>query len=1099
MTTKPILNYDFLNVSSTIVPDISGLGQAGVIRNYDRGGAVIAADSLFGREVSCIELPGGEGGGYLQAPDGVLQGNQGLTVNFWVRVNSVHFHDFLFSFGSEPALYLRLFPEEGNGEKARLVPCVTTGGRSQERCPEEGCSIFLNRWYMVTVTHSEDGVLACYVDGSLQTSLEKLKILPSHLADAKDCVFGYGLFAQMPSNVRFADIAIYPTAFSQEEVQDLFRIPASGRVEADAQALAEGMPAAAEKSIALPARGAYGSRITWSSDKPQVLSPEGTVCRPAPLSPDEAVTLTATLSYEDASLDRAFPVVVPAMPTDQQVVEMDLQALVLPDLSALVEDLSLPTKGENGTVFTWESSDPSVFSAEGKVTRPAEQDVSFTLKLTASFGGASQSREFPACVLRHYPVIIEESEISVQAVTAPGCQPILPPFAALHVQGGDPVLAFLRWESIPEEKLQAPGSFSVSASCPEYPTVSFRGEVTVAQDGAPETQGSFASLEEASLESENVLTDRYHQGLRYLRMLDADRMLYNFRATFGRDTKGAVPPGGWDEPMGLLRGHSTGHFLSALALAYSSSHDSFLKEKLDYMVEELADLQSMAEGDPEAFVTACTPSSAAQSFWSKDPKTWGRGFLSAYSPDQFALLEQFTPYATIWAPYYTLHKILAGLLDCYRLAGSEKALAIAEGIGTWVYRRLSACTQEQRSQMWSMYIAGEYGGFNESMASLYRLTGKKEYLETADMFYNPKLFDGLIENHDTISGLHANQHIPQIIGALETYAATGDKKYFRMARNFWHLVTGHYAYSIGGVGRGEVFKEPDILAGNIDSDRNCETCAAYNMLKLTLGLYAYDPDASYYMDYYERTLLNQIVASINPHETEDAHHGVTYMLPIGPGAHRGYSNDYHDFTCCHGTGMENHVKYQQAIYFTSDSGEDLYVNLYIPSHFHWKEKNTTLELSGAFPGETYTLKVQGGGHFRLHLRVPQWCKDTFRVETSAGQALPDGSGYVSLEGDFADGDVITVHTPYSLHLAPTQDASPEGLPVASVLYGPLVMVALSEDTETKTLVLKPDLSASFTVSHKGDMPVLESQGLAFVPMYAAHEVGYHVYFKIRMA
>ena len=220
----------------------------------------------------------------------------------------------------------------------------------------------------------------------------------------------------------------------------------------------------------------------------------------------------------------------------------------------------------------------------------------------------------------------------------------------------------------------------------------------------------------------------------------------------------------------------------------------------------------------------------------------GKGFVSAYSPDQFALLEQFTPYATIWAPYYTLHKILAGLLDCYELLGMEDALRCAGGIGDWVYERLCVLPEKQRAKMWKMYIAGEYGGMNESLARLYRQTGQKRYLEAAQMFDNPGVFDGLIHGRDTISGIHANQHIPQIIGALQEFEATSDPKYYVLARNFWELVTNHYMYSIGGVGRGENFKEPDVLAGNIEGARNCETCATYNLLKLTGMLYRYAPD-----------------------------------------------------------------------------------------------------------------------------------------------------------------------------------------------------------------------------------------------------------------
>ena len=1098
MEHKPILRYDFTNVSSTIVPDVSGYGQAGVIRNFDKGGAVLEPASLFGRAVTCIDLPGGEGGGYLQAPDGALQNQGGLTVNLWTCVKKAHYHDFLFSFGGEVALYVRLSPDREDEDSGAVVltPCVTTGGRSQER-PAGSAKIDPGRWYMVTLTLSEEGRLAFYLDGSLQAEMERLRVLPSTLADAKECVFGTGVFAKNPSELKFADIDIFPTAFSAEEVQGLFRIPASGRVAADAEDLAAKIPAETPRNLSLPKSGVYGSAVAWESSDPAVLTAEGAVTRPAALSPDAVVTLTATLSYEDAETTRSFTVTVPAMPTDQQVVEADLAALTLPDLSCVIADVALPQAGETGSAFSWQSSDPSVFSGEGKVARPDGADRPFTLTVTAAYGTARATREFSGCVLCHYPVKLLTPAISVCVETAPGCEPAMPDRFVLPVEGGDPVLVFPQWEEIPAERYAQAGAFTVNGTCRAFPEAKFTAEVTVKEDAAPEEQGHFTKLDETALDGENVMVDRYHQGLRYLKMLDADRMLYNFRATFGQDTKGVEPPGGWDEPMGLLRGHSTGHFLSALALAYASSHDGEILDKLHYMVDELASLQSLSEGAPEDFVTACTPSSAAQYLWSKDPSTWGEGFLSAYSPDQFALLEQFTPYATIWAPYYTLHKILAGLLDCYRLAGSQKALDIAEGIGAWAYRRLSACTPEQRSSMWAMYIAGEYGGFNESMATLYRLTGKKEYLDTAAMFYNPKLFDGLIENHDTIAGLHANQHIPQIIGALEYYAATGEKKYYRIAEHFWERVTAHYAYSIGGVGRGELFKEPDILAGNIDTNRNCETCAAYNMLKLTLGLYAYHPEDVRYMDYFERTLLNQIVSSINPHETEDAHHGVTYMLPIGPGAHRHYSNDYHDFTCCHGTGMENHVKYQQGVYFLDEKTGEFTVNLYLPSHVHLEEAGIGASVAGELTGETFRVALHGCENRRVRLRKPVWCRETFTAEVPAGVVQHDGDGYLVLENLPHDAE-ITVHTPYHISLDPTPDLL-DGQEAASVLYGPFVMVALSEDTETKTLVLKPHLAESFRTAREGSMPVLYSQGLKFVPMYAAHEVGYHVYFKIAPA
>jgi DUF1680 family protein len=299
-------------------------------------------------------------------------------------------------------------------------------------------------------------------------------------------------------------------------------------------------------------------------------------------------------------------------------------------------------------------------------------------------------------------------------------------------------------------------------------------------------------------------------------------MLYNFRMTYGQDTLGAQALGGWDAPTGLLRGHSTGHYLSALALGYASTGDAELKADLDYMIAELRKLQQMSAGDPAAFESAGT----SQSVWSTDPTEWGTGFISAYSPDQFALLEIYTPYATIWAPYYTLHKIMAGFIDAYVYAGNETALEAAEDLGDWIYYRLSSCTPEQLTRMWDMYIAGEYGGMNESLARLYNITEEQRYLDAAKLFDNTTFFDNLAENVDDITTRHANQHIPQIVGAMAEYEASGDTYYYDLAKNSGKcqlpLCLFHWWR-----GRGENYRVPYELAGQIDSDKNCETCASY--------------------------------------------------------------------------------------------------------------------------------------------------------------------------------------------------------------------------------------------------------------------------------
>ena len=384
---------------------------------------------------------------------------------------------------------------------------------------------------------------------------------------------------------------------------------------------------------------------------------------------------------------------------------------------------------------------------------------------------------------------------------------------------------------------------------------------------------------------------------RYLHRMDADQLLYNFRSAAGLPVKDAEPMFGWDAPECLLRGHTTGHFLSALAHCYHSCGDETAKEKAEYMIEALRECQ-------EAF---------------PKNKGTGQGFLSGYLEEQFDLLEEYTPYPQIWAPYYTLHKLFAGLLDCYELLGNSLALKIAEDLGDWTCRRLSRLPKDQRNRMWSMYIAGEFGGMNEVMARLFQITGEERYLECAAMFDNDRLFAPLLLGKDALGGMHANQHIPQVIGALEMYMAGAGKRYRTIAERFWNYVVSGHAYAPGGVGESEMFHDRGKI-GTLLTEKTQETCASYNMLKLTKGLYQLDPKASY-MDYYERTLVNHILAVQEKEETGES----TYFWPLAPGARRIFEPEN---SCCHGTGMESPFRFRDAIYF--QDGDTVYVNLYLP-------------------------------------------------------------------------------------------------------------------------------------------------------------------------
>ncbi len=1034
------LYLDFTEISSTIIRDKSGNGYAGIIRNYDAGGAVFQNADIYGRQVKTILLPGGEDGGYIELPNGILANQEGITISFWCKLRSNQEYQTLLSFGHDNLLYIKMLKEETN-QKVSCIPCVSNSGQSQEQSANSETTLKTGRWYQLCVTLEAKipSHLSYYVDGKLAGQCVQNRVSSVALSKENNCLIGNGIFGAKPVNAELAEFKIFNRVLSQNEVRELFCVADEDNIKADKELLDQVIPKLITQDIVLPGKGQYESNFIYSSSREDVLSSSGKVNRPLSGEEDVIVDMRVTITHKQEKREYTYQLKVCALPSNNQLLQQDADTLELPELHHRYKDIKLPDKGKLGSNICWKSSDPSVLSPAGKVHRGSLLEGRKQLELTAVFNyeGMELTKTYKVTILPEYnrkqlafvPNIKSETEIGVK---------------------------------------------------PAINNQTMLGETYLLED--------------------SILTQNNQRDLAYLELLDVDRMLYAFRATFCEDTKNAKPLGGWDEPLGLLRGHSTGHFLSGLALAYGTTKEIGLKNKIDYLIVSLRDLQLLSKGKPCEFKTLCTKEDAAQSKWSRNPSEWGEGYISAYPPDQFALLEEYTTYPTIWAPYYTLHKILAGLLDCYEYVENKTALLIACGIGDWVYDRLSHCTSVQLEKMWNMYIAGEYGGMNESLSQLYLITKNPRYLEAARLFDNPKVFNGLANNEDTITSLHANQHIPQMIGALKEYEATGQIHYYRTAYYFWHLVTKHYTYSIGGVGRGENFKEPDILAGHIETDRNCETCAAYNMLKLTKSLYCYDPKKGEYMDYYEKALFNQIIASQNPIVTEHKHHGVTYMLPIGPGQHKEYGSDYHDFTCCHGTGMENHVKYQESIYYTDIASEILYINLYIPSKIDWKEHGIMLIQSGGFPSEKIKITVSGCNMFTCRLRFPNWCRNGFRVLLNGkiienpSQASDYIPGYISLTRSWTDNDILEVYMPYDISLEYTPDKL--DLPVASVMYGPFVMVAENSSPDWITLTLSPDLQNDFTVVWKDKMPMLSYESLKFIPMYAAHHIDYHTYFKI---
>ncbi|HYN06231.1 MAG TPA: beta-L-arabinofuranosidase domain-containing protein [Vicinamibacterales bacterium] len=428
------------------------------------------------------------------------------------------------------------------------------------------------------------------------------------------------------------------------------------------------------------------------------------------------------------------------------------------------------------------------------------------------------------------------------------------------------------------------------------------------------------------------------------------------------------------------------------------------------------------------------------------------GFLSAYPETQFIRLEEFAAYGGnqgIWAPYYTLHKILAGLLDAHQLAGNTQALDIAAKIAEWVHSRLAPLPQPQLDRMWNTYIAGEYGGINDSLAQLAALrSGGTDHVVTAKRFINTAVYKPIVANEDILDGRHANQHIPQFIGYLRMFEQNNEPEFHTAAKNFWDMVVPHRVYAHGGVGVGEILRARGVIAGSLyqnpRDNNHAETCPLYNMLKLSRNLFFHDPDPKY-MNYYEQGLFNQILGSRRDADSA-TNPMVTYFVPVRPGQRRSYGNVG---TCCGGTGMENHTKYQDSIYFRAADDSALYVNLYIASTLDWPEKRFAIAQATNYPFTgSSTLTVNANGPLDIKLRVPVWVRKgyTVRINGAAQRIEATPGTYVTLSRQWKTGDTIDIAMPFSFRTERALD-NPA---VQSIFYGP-TLLAVQHDVVGKDL------------------------------------------------
>lgn len=735
--------------------------------------------------------------------------------------------------------------------------------------------------------------------------------------------------------------------------------------------------------------------------------------------------------------------------------------------------------------------------------------------------------------------IVAVSDVSVE--TDEGFLPRLPYTVPATYRDGKPgPEARVIWPS-PTNNAEAlkTGTFTVTGKVPGTELMA-KATVTVKPAVAP-APGPTRGLEPFPLGQVILNQDTQQRDTQFMKNRDKfirglaesnpDRFLWDFRNAFGQpQPEGTRALGGWDSPTTRLRGHATGHYLSALAQCYASTtYDESLQtnflQKMNYMIDTLYDLSMKSgtptnEGGPSVTDPLAVPTGPDRTNYTSDLSlngirtdywNWGKGFISAYPPDQFIMLEHGASYGSrnnqIWAPYYTLHKILAGLLDCYEVGGNKKALVIAQNMGTWVYQRLKVLPPATRMGMWRRYIAGEYGGMNEVLARLYRLTGDQQYMECAKLFDNTEFFfgdadhtHGLAKNVDTLRGKHANQHIPQITGALETYRDTKEVPYYEVADNFWDICTHDYMYSIGGVAgaktpnNAECFTaEPDSLSvDGFNQGGQNETCATYNMLKLSRQLFMFDQDAKY-MDYYEQALYNDILASV-----DEDNPGNTYHIPLNPGAQKSFGNrNMSGFTCCNGTALESNTKLQDSIYFHSADNRALYVNLYVPSTLTWPERKVVIKQVTSFPyADSTRISVNGSGDFDIKVRVPDWTVKGFTVKINGQeQSVKATPGtYLTLHRAWKDNDTIELAMPFQFHLSHVMD-KPE---LASIFYGPILLAAQESGplpTWRAVTLDADDLGKSIT----GDPAALHFAigDVQLKPFYESYG-NYSVYFNVAL-
>lgn len=557
---------------------------------------------------------------------------------------------------------------------------------------------------------------------------------------------------------------------------------------------------------------------------------------------------------------------------------------------------------------------------------------------------------------------------------------------------------------------------------------------------------------------------------------DADRLLSRFYTEAGLKPK-AEPYGGWESES--LAGHSLGHYLSACAQMYQTTGDTVFRGKVNYIVSELAAIQ---QHDSSGYIGAMPAGKKVFENELKKGNIRSRGFdLNG-----------------IWSPMYTMHKVMAGLRDSYRLCGNKQALLIEVRFADWLGSIFKPLSDEQMQEV----LRCEHGGICETLADLYADTKEERFLVLAEKLYHREILDAMKQHKDILPGKHCNTNIPKLIALSRIYELTGDTSDRGAAEYFWKMVVNKHSYATGGNGNDEYFGAEGKLRDRL-GEGTTETCNVYNMLKLSEHLFEWDADAAV-ADFYERALINHILASQDP-----ANGHVTYNLSLDMGGFKDFQDPY-SFTCCVGSGMENHSKYSKNIYYHNDN--ELFIFQFIASQLTWKEKGITLVQNTSFPkeqGTELTVHCKDPVTFSMQIRYPGWAGNGATVEINGSQlkTRAKSGSFITITRKFREGDRIKVKFPFSLHLEPMPDDSDR----VAIMYGPLVMAGDLGPVKDSTLsdpdyvpvlmtdkrdpslwlVKSTDGENTFTTKNTGG-----PRDVKLVPFYEIHDRRYTIYWDL---